>query len=92
MDRLTSGAAIVGLTVVGAMPALLMKIKTSIEIGSSGSEISLQGILDQIVPGIIPLALTFLVYFFLKKNFKTTYLLLGLLLLGFIGSVLHVFA
>ncbi|MBI3483240.1 MAG: PTS system mannose/fructose/sorbose family transporter subunit IID [Bacteroidetes bacterium] len=92
MDRLTSGAAIVGLMVVGAMPALLMSIKTPIEIGTSGSEISLQGILDQIVPGIIPLVLTFLVYLFLKRSVKTTYLLLGLLVLGFIGSVLHVFA
>jgi fructoselysine and glucoselysine-specific PTS system IID component len=92
MDKLTSSAAIVGLMVVGAMPALLMNIKTPIAIGTSGSEISLQGILDQIVPGVIPLALTFLVYLFLKKNIKTTYLLIGLLLLGFVGSVLHVFA
>ncbi|HTH56047.1 MAG TPA: PTS system mannose/fructose/sorbose family transporter subunit IID [Cyclobacteriaceae bacterium] len=92
MDKLTSGAAIVGLMVVGAMPALLMNIKTPATIGSSGSEIPLQGILDQIVPGLIPLALTFLVFFLLKKNIKTTYLLIGLLLLGFIGSVLHVFA
>lgn len=92
MDRLTSSAAIVGLMVVGAMPAVLMKLKTPIQIGSAGSEISLQGILDQIVPGLLPLALTFLVYFLLKKNIKTTYLLIGLLLLGFIGSVLHVFA
>ena len=92
MNRLTSGAAIVGLMVVGAMPALLMNIKTPLEIGTAGSEISLQGILDQLVPGIIPLALTFLVYFLLKKNIKTTYLLIGLLLLGFVGSVLHVFA
>jgi PTS system mannose-specific IID component len=92
MDRLTSGAAIVGLMVVGAMPALLMSVRTPIAIGASGSEISLQGILDQIVPDIIPLALTFLVYFCLKRNIKTTWLLIGLLLLGFVGSVLHIFA
>jgi PTS system mannose-specific IID component len=92
MDKLTSGAAIVGLMVVGAMPPLLMSIKTPIQIGATGSEISVQGILDQIVPGIIPLALTFLVYAFLKRNVKTTYLLLGLLLAGFVGSVLHLFA
>lgn len=91
MDKLTSGAAIVGLMVVGAMPALLMSIKTPLQIGAIGSEISVQGILDQIVPGIIPLALTFLVYSFLKKNIKTTYLLLALLALGFTGSVLHLF-
>ncbi|MBA4055881.1 MAG: hypothetical protein C0490_14295 [Marivirga sp.] len=92
MDKLTSGAAMVGLMVVGAMPALLMSIKTPLQIGASDSEISVQGILDQIVPGIIPLALTFLVYFLLRKNVKTTYLLLGLLMMGFVGSVLHLFA
>lgn len=92
MDKLTLGAAIVGLMVVGAMPALLMSIKTPLQVGASDSQISVQGILDQIVPGIIPLTLTFIVYFLLRKNVKTTYLLLGLLLAGFIGSVLHVFA
>ena len=92
MDKLTSGAAIVGLMVVGAMPPLFMAIKTPLQIGATGSEISVQEILDQIIPGIIPLALTFLVYFFLKRNVKTTYLLVGLLVIGFIGSVLHLFA
>ncbi|HEY5406007.1 MAG TPA: PTS system mannose/fructose/sorbose family transporter subunit IID [Ginsengibacter sp.] len=92
MDKLTSGATILGLMVVGAMPALLMSIKTPLQIGATDSAISVQGILDQIVPGIVPLALTFLVYYFLKKNVKTTYLLLGLLALGFVGSILHLFA
>jgi fructoselysine and glucoselysine-specific PTS system IID component len=92
MDQLTSGAAIVGLMVVGAMPALLMSIKTPLQIGAAGSEIAVQGILDQIVPGLLPLALTFLTYALLKRHVKTTYLLLGLLLAGFMGSVLHVLA
>ncbi|MEP7322556.1 MAG: PTS system mannose/fructose/sorbose family transporter subunit IID [Saprospiraceae bacterium] len=91
MDKLTLGAAIVGLMVVGAMPALLMPVKTPLMIGASDAQISVQGILDQIVPGIIPLTLTFLVYFLLRKNVKTTYLLLGLLVLGFVGSILHLF-
>jgi fructoselysine/glucoselysine PTS system EIID component len=92
MDKLTSGAAILGLMVVGAMPALLMSIKTPLQIGANGSGVSVQGILDQIIPGIIPLSLTFLVFYFLKRNIKTTYLLLGLLALGFVGSIIHVFS
>lgn len=92
MDKLTSGAAIVGLMVVGAMPALLMSVKTPLFIGASDSRIAVQEILDQIVPGIIPLALTFGTYLLLRKNVKTTYLLLGLLLTGFAGSVFHLFA
>jgi fructoselysine and glucoselysine-specific PTS system IID component len=92
MDRLTKGSSILGLMVVGAMPATLMNITTPLQIGSKGSAIGLQSILNQIVPAIIPLGLTFLVYYFVKKNIKTTYLLIGLLLLGFAGSVIHLFA
>jgi PTS system mannose-specific IID component len=91
MDRLTKGASILGLMVVGAMPATLIAIKTPLTLGSSASAITLQSILDQLVPSAIPLGLTFLVFYFVKKHVKTTYLLLGLLVLGFIGSILHIF-
>ncbi|MBS1521835.1 MAG: PTS system mannose/fructose/sorbose family transporter subunit IID [Bacteroidetes bacterium] len=91
MDKLTQGAAILGLMVVGAMPATLMSIKTPLSIGGSSSAVTVQSVLDQIVPAMIPLGLTFLVYYFVKKNVKTTYLLLGLLALGFVGSIIHLF-
>lgn len=91
MDKLKAGSSILGLMVVGAMPATLMSIRTPALIGSSDSAVALQGVLDQIVPHVIPLALTFLVFYFVKRNVKTTYLLLGLLLLGFLGSVLNIF-
>ncbi len=92
MDKLTSGAAILGLMVVGAMTATLISVKTPAIIGTKESGTALQGILDQIVPNSIPLALTFLVFYFIRKNVKVTWLLLGLLILGFAGSVLHVLA
>lgn len=92
MDRLTKGASILGLMVVGAMPATLIAINTPITLGSAKSAITLQSVLDQIVPSIVPLGLTFLVYFFVRKQVKTTYLLVGLLVLGFVGSMVHVFA
>jgi fructoselysine and glucoselysine-specific PTS system IID component len=92
MDKLTKGASILGLMVVGAMPATLMTITTPLIIGATKSGVGVQGILDQVVPAVIPLGLTFLVYYFVKKNVKTTWLLLALLALGFVGSILHIFA
>ena len=92
MDKLTTGASILGLMVIGAMPAMLMPVTTPLKIGTMESQIAVQGILDQMVPGMIPLALTFLVFYFVRKNIKTTWLLLGILALGFIGSIIHVFA
>lgn len=91
MSRLTSGAAILGLMVVGAMPALLMNITTPLKFGTD-SAVSLQGVLDQIVPSLIPLSLTFLVFYFVKRNVKTTWLLIGLLLFGYMTGMLHIFA
>jgi fructoselysine/glucoselysine PTS system EIID component len=90
MDRLKDGAAILGLMVVGAMPATLMNIHTPLGLSAGGPGSSLQGILDQILPSALPLGLTFLVYYFIKRGVKTTPLLIGLLLLGFIGSIIHV--
>lgn len=91
MSRLTSGAAILGLMVVGAMPALLMNITTPLKFGTD-SAVALQDVLDQIVPNLIPLALTFAIYYFVKKNVKTTWLLIGLLLFGYITGMLNIFA
>lgn len=89
MDKLTKGASILGLMVVGAMPAMLMPIKTPLNIGSADSQVAVQSILDQLVPNMLPLILTFLVFYFVKRNVKTNWLLLGILALGFIGSILH---
>jgi PTS system mannose-specific IID component len=91
LDKLTTGASILGLMVIGAMPAILMSIKTPLNIGAKDSPVAVQGILDQLVPNMLPLALTFLVFYFVRKNVKTTWLLLGILALGFIGSIVHVF-
>jgi PTS system mannose-specific IID component len=92
MDKLTTGASILGLMVIGAMPAMLMSINTPLKIGASDSPVSVQSILDQLVPDMLPLALTLMVFYFVRKNVKTTWLLLGILALGFAGSIVHVFA
>ena len=91
MDKLTLGASILGLMVIGAMPATLMSIRTPIAISNGASPVTLQSILDQIVPDMIPLLLTFLVYFGIRRGIKTIWLLLGLLALGLVGSWLHLF-
>jgi len=92
MDKLTTGAAIMGLMVVGAMPATLLSIGTPLKIGTANSAVAVQGIIDQIMPAMIPLGITFLAYYCLKRNVKTTYILLALLVLGFLGSMIHIFA
>jgi fructoselysine and glucoselysine-specific PTS system IID component len=91
MDKLKVGSSILGLMVIGAMTATLMRISTPIKLGSADSAVHLQTILDQLVPDAIPLGLTFLTYYFVKRNVKPTWLLVGLLCAGFIGSITHIF-
>jgi PTS system mannose-specific IID component len=91
MDKLTLGASILGLMVIGAMPATLMTIRTPIIVSNGSSPVTVQAILDQVVPDMIPLLLTFLVYFGVRKGIKTIWLLLGLVALGLVGSWLHLF-
>jgi PTS system mannose-specific IID component len=54
--------------------------------------VAVQNILDQLVPNMLPLALTLLTFYFVRKNIKTTWLLLGILAFGFAGSIIHIFA
>ena len=90
MDKLTLGSSILGLMMIGAMTATLMNISTPVSFATGGSVVALQNILDQIIPNMIPLGLTFLTYYFVKKNVKPTWLLLALLALGFLGSIIHI--
>lgn len=90
MDKLTTGASILGLMVIGAMPAMLMHIKTTLTIGDAASSVAVQSILDQLVPGLIPLVFTFLAYYFVRKNVNTVFLILAVLVLGFLGSILNI--
>ncbi|MDB5013950.1 MAG: hypothetical protein JWQ25_2152, partial [Daejeonella sp.] len=47
LDKLKLGASILGMMVVGAMPATLMSITTPLTIGTKESSVAIQGILDQ---------------------------------------------
>ncbi len=90
MDKLTFGATILGMMVVGGMTSALVPFATTISFGVGESVTQLQDILNQIMPNMLPLGLTFLVYYLFKKNVKVTWLLLGVFVFGFILSLIHV--
>ena len=45
------------------------------------------GILDKLVLGLLPLAVTFLTYYLLRKKFKPTTVLLILVGIGVVGGI-----
>lgn len=89
MGLVTLGASIIGLMVVGGMTASLIPFATTVSFGMTGATVTLQSILDSILPNMLPLGLAFLMYFLYKKGAKSTWLLLGLIVIGFVLSLVH---
>lgn len=91
MPSLSYGLAILGLMVVGAMTASLVKLNLGFNIGTIDNPILLQGVLDNIMPGILPLGITYLIYWLLGKEVSVNYILLGIVLISILGSYFGIF-
>lgn len=87
MDILTYGASVLGLMVIGGMTAENVAITVPFVIGSGETATTLGDICNTIMPGLLPLAFTLLMYWLVsKKNVKTTTLLVALVVIGLVGS------
>ena len=87
MDVLTYGASVLGLMVIGGMTAENVAITVPLVIGSGETATTLGDICNTIMPGLLPLAFTLLMYWLVsKKNVKTTTLLVALVVIGLVGS------
>lgn len=87
MDILTYGASVLGLMVIGGMTAENVAITVPLVIGSGETATTLGDICNTIMPGLLPLAFTLLMYWLVsKKNVKTTTLLVALVVVGLAGS------
>lgn len=87
MDILTYGASVLGLMVIGGMTAENVAITVPLVIGSGEAATTLGDICNTIMPGLLPLAFTLLMYWLVsKKNVKTTTLLVALVVIGLVGS------
>ncbi|SDN46305.1 PTS system, mannose-specific IID component [Fictibacillus solisalsi] len=84
MDKIMAMTTTVGLVVVGGMVATMLKIETPLKFNLKGAKVNLQEILNQIMPNMLPLIVTFIVYFLLKKKVSITKLTLGILAAGII--------
>ncbi|ADL06770.1 PTS system mannose/fructose/sorbose family transporter subunit IID [Lacrimispora saccharolytica] len=84
MEKLSYGASILGMTVIGAMIATMVSLQTTLSFTLAEAETTLQSIFDQIFPGLLPLGVTFLCVWLYHKNVKTIYIILGI----FVGCIL----
>jgi PTS system mannose-specific IID component len=82
MEKIMAMTTTVGLVVVGGMVATMLKLKTPLELDINGAKVVLQDILDQILPNMLPLVATFIVYGLMKRKVSITKLTLGIIVAG----------
>ena len=93
LSAFTESASILGLFVVGAMIPSVVTMTTGLKFKYGDVSMNIQtDILDAILPCMLPLALTVVIYKLLKKGVKLTYIILGLLVLGCIGAATGILA
>ncbi|PMC58968.1 PTS fructose transporter subunit IID [Dolosicoccus paucivorans] len=69
LNAITEAASIMGLTVVGSLIATVVKVYTPLEFKVGEVELALQSeIIDNILPALLPVLLTGLVYWLLEKR------------------------
>lgn len=91
MEKLTFGASILGLIVIGAMATRMIEITIPLSFGSGDSAITVQGILNDIMPGLLQLGTFGVVYYLLGKKVKPLVILLGMAVVGIVGSFIGLF-
>ena len=86
MISLIQAGSILGMFMMGALSASFVTVSTALKVDVFGKVISLQEVLDQIAPGILPLALVFGVFYLMKVKkmsmLKILLILIGVCLVG----------
>ena len=89
----TRSASMLGVFIVGALTSNYGATSLAIEIANGDSPINIQNILDGVLPKIIPLALTLMLYYLVKKRKWSPVACIGLLLsIGIVGGFFGIFA
>lgn len=89
LSKLTYGASILGVFVVGSMVASLIDINILLTIGKTNPFV-LQDILNDIMPGIPQLLAFGVIYYLLGKKFKSVSIILGIAIFGILMAFLGV--
>lgn len=91
LKKLTVGASVLGLFIMGALIQLWTSVNFSFEVSKTtldnGDVVvqTIQNILDDLIPGLVPLILTFVAMKLLEKEVNPLWLILGLFVVGIIG-------
>lgn len=91
LQKLTEGASILGLFVMGALVSKWTTVNIPVVVSritqQNGKVVvtTVQNILDQLMPGLVPLIMTFICMSLLKKKINAIWIIFGLFGIGILG-------
>lgn len=84
LQKVFVAVGIIGLLVIGAMSASMVSVKLALAIGSGDSAILLNDVINGIMPKMLPLLVTLLLYKLIRKGYKVNTLLLGIIVVSIV--------
>lgn len=91
IGKITDLATVVGMMMIGAMTASSVTISTPLKWVMKGTTLNVQKILNGIMPGLLPLVITLVVFYLIRKRIKAIWLLFGVIILGIVGASIGIF-
>lgn len=87
---ITKAVSVLGLMMIGAMSAQYVTFTTTFTAKAAGTTFKLQSVLDQILPGLLPLTLVVLCFMYLRKKNRPVRALVAIVALALILTVLGI--
>lgn len=86
MDKLSFGASVLGLAVVGAMVATMVTIKMPFKLGTGSDAITISKFFDSVVPKSLTVLFTLFIFWLDRKGWKSYWILLLIAFIGIFGA------
>lgn len=90
MNKIAAAAGVMAMFIMGGMTAKYVNISTIVNFTSDLGTVSLQSMLDNVLPGMLPLAAVFSCYGLVRKKVNTNWIILGTLVIGMAFSYLGI--
>ena len=84
MQKVFLGASIIGLLVLGAMTASMVSLNLTLAIGEGESAILINDVINGIMPKMLPLLVTLLIYQLIRKGWKVNTLLVAIIVVSIV--------
>lgn len=91
MASLTKAASVLGLMMVGCMCASMVSVPINLTIAVGETSVVVKDVLESIFPGLLGVVLLFFLMRLIKKGYRPTQLIIGILVFALLGAFVGLF-